>query len=259
MANYTKATDFAAKDGLTSGDPAKIVKGAEIDDEFNSIVTAVNSKANVNSPAFTGVPTAPTAASGTSNTQVATTAFVQNIAGSLGTISSQDADNVSITGGSITGLSSALPIGSGGTGLTSVGSAGSVLTSNGNAASWVAPASSLRLMTKTEVYDASPGNGSSFNVSLPTSLFGGNTPSFVMFSGSARVTGLTDIRYFYLTEGSTNQEDMVMASSSDDSDQNGTARGEAATTFILPYSSTKTFYAYMYGARIILNVIGYQV
>lgn len=75
MANYTKATDFAAKDGLTSGDPAKIVKGTEIDDEFNAIVTAVNSKANVNSPAFTGVPTAPTAASGTSNTQVATTAF----------------------------------------------------------------------------------------------------------------------------------------------------------------------------------------
>lgn len=77
MANYTKATDFAAKDGLTSGDPAKIVKGAEIDDEFNAIVTAVNSKANTNSPALTGIPTAPTAVLGTSTTQLATTAFVQ--------------------------------------------------------------------------------------------------------------------------------------------------------------------------------------
>ena len=76
MANYTKATDFAAKDALTTGDPAKIVKGTEIDSEFNAIATAINSKANTASPALTGVPTAPTAASGTNTTQLATTAFV---------------------------------------------------------------------------------------------------------------------------------------------------------------------------------------
>ena len=55
------------------------------------------------SPAFTGTPTAPTAAPGTSTTQIATTAFVQNVAGALGTMSSQNANNVNITGGSITG------------------------------------------------------------------------------------------------------------------------------------------------------------
>jgi hypothetical protein len=82
MANYLKATDFAAKDALLSGDPNKIVKGTEIDDEFDAIQTAVNSKANIASPAFTGTPTAPTAAFGTSTTQIATTAFVQaNISG----------------------------------------------------------------------------------------------------------------------------------------------------------------------------------
>ena len=86
MANYTKATDFAAKDGLTSGDPAKIVKGAEIDDEFNAIVTAVNSKANTNSPAFTGIPTAPTATNATHSTQLATTAFVHNSIYPVGSI-----------------------------------------------------------------------------------------------------------------------------------------------------------------------------
>lgn len=37
-----------------------------------------DNKANLDSPAFTGTPTAPTASSGTSSTQVATTAFVQN-------------------------------------------------------------------------------------------------------------------------------------------------------------------------------------
>lgn len=38
--------------------------------------TALNLKANVNSPAFTGVPEAPTATSGTNTEQIATTAFV---------------------------------------------------------------------------------------------------------------------------------------------------------------------------------------
>lgn len=76
MANYTKLTDFAAKDALSSGNPAKIVKGTEIDDEFNAISTAVQSKANTASPTFTGIPAAPTAATGTNTTQIATTAYV---------------------------------------------------------------------------------------------------------------------------------------------------------------------------------------
>jgi len=75
MANYTKATNFLAKDSLATGDAAKIIKGSEFDTEFNALQTAVNSKANSISPAFTGTPTAPTAASGTSTTQLATTEF----------------------------------------------------------------------------------------------------------------------------------------------------------------------------------------
>jgi len=77
MANYTKSTDFASKDALLTGDPNKVVKGSELDDEFDNIQTAVNSKADANSAALTGIPTAPTASSGTSTTQIATTAFVQ--------------------------------------------------------------------------------------------------------------------------------------------------------------------------------------
>ena len=79
MANYLKATDFAAKDALLSGDPNKIVKGTEINDEFDSLQTAVNSKANLSSPALTGTPTSPTAAVGTNTTQIATTAFVTGL------------------------------------------------------------------------------------------------------------------------------------------------------------------------------------
>lgn len=76
MSNYTKATNFATKDTLPVGDAQKKVKGAEIDDEFNAIATAINSKADINSPGLTGTPTAPTAAAGTNTTQLATTAFV---------------------------------------------------------------------------------------------------------------------------------------------------------------------------------------
>jgi hypothetical protein len=77
LANYIKATNFTAKDALPSGNAGKIIKGTEIDVEYNAIATAIASKADTNSPTFTGTPLAPTANSGTNNTQVATTAFVQ--------------------------------------------------------------------------------------------------------------------------------------------------------------------------------------
>lgn len=78
MSSYTKSTDFASKDALLTGNPLKVVKGTEIDDEFNAIQTAVNSKADTNSPALSGTPTAPTASAATDTTQIATTAFVQD-------------------------------------------------------------------------------------------------------------------------------------------------------------------------------------
>ena len=77
MSNYSKTTDFASKDALLTGDANKIVKGTEINDEFDAIQTSVNSKANTNNTALTGTPTAPTAAFDTQTTQLATTAFVR--------------------------------------------------------------------------------------------------------------------------------------------------------------------------------------
>lgn len=76
MSNYVKATNFTAKDSLLTGNPAKIIKGAEIDDEFNAIATAIATKPDSNSPTLTGIPVAPTATAGTNTTQIATTAFV---------------------------------------------------------------------------------------------------------------------------------------------------------------------------------------
>jgi len=86
MTNYVKSTNFATKDTLTSGDPLKIVKGTEINTEFDNIATAVATKADLISPTFTGTPTLPTGTTGVTQsssddtTKLATTAFVQDVA-----------------------------------------------------------------------------------------------------------------------------------------------------------------------------------
>jgi len=57
MANYTKTTNFAVKDGLVSGNPSKIIKGTEIDTEYNNIASAVSSKPDSNNGSHTGTTT----------------------------------------------------------------------------------------------------------------------------------------------------------------------------------------------------------
>ena len=100
MSNYTKATNFATKDSLSSGNPLKIVKGTELNTEFDNISTAVATKADINSQAFTGTPSLPTGTTGVtqstadSSTKLATTAFVQAVV-------TANATNVDITGGNI--------------------------------------------------------------------------------------------------------------------------------------------------------------
>jgi hypothetical protein len=60
MSNYTKTTDFAAKDSLPSGDSNKIIRGSEFETEFDDIAIAVNSKSDIANPTFTGTVTIPT-------------------------------------------------------------------------------------------------------------------------------------------------------------------------------------------------------
>lgn len=44
MADYTQLTDFSAKDSLPSGDQNKLIKGSDVDAEFDAISTAISSK-----------------------------------------------------------------------------------------------------------------------------------------------------------------------------------------------------------------------
>jgi hypothetical protein len=122
MANYTKATNFASKDALTTGDPAKIVKGTEIDDEFNAIATAVNSKADINNPTLTGTPLAPTAAANTNTTQIATTAHVFAERTNTATLTNKTLTSPTINGGTISGITD-LAVADGGTGASTAADA----------------------------------------------------------------------------------------------------------------------------------------
>ena len=60
MANYTKTTDFAAKDTLPGGDTNKVIRGSEFETEFDAISTAIATKSDLAGPTFTGTSTIPT-------------------------------------------------------------------------------------------------------------------------------------------------------------------------------------------------------
>ena len=72
MSNYTKTTDFEAKDSLPTGDSGKIIKGSEFETEFDAIAVAIATKADLAGPTFTGTATFETLSDGTINV----TAFV---------------------------------------------------------------------------------------------------------------------------------------------------------------------------------------
>lgn len=73
MSDYSKTTDFTAKDALSTGNPLKVIKGAYFDTEFDNIATAVATKYDVNDLASQA-----NAEAGTLNTVLMTPLRVQN-------------------------------------------------------------------------------------------------------------------------------------------------------------------------------------
>jgi hypothetical protein len=67
-------------DNLYSGPGTSGLTNLEIDGNFHALKLAVNTKADLASPTFTGVPVVPTASVGTSTTQAASTEFAQQAA-----------------------------------------------------------------------------------------------------------------------------------------------------------------------------------
>jgi hypothetical protein len=127
-----------------------------------------------------GTAIAPTPSSSDNSTKIATTAFVTTKLSALGTMSTQNATAVAITGGTITGITD-LTVADGGTGASSI-TANSVILGNGTSAlsgNLVAPSTSGNLLTS---------NGTTWTSASPVGLGVGQTWQDV--TGS-RVSGTT--------------------------------------------------------------------
>ena len=139
MSNYTKSTNFATKDNLSPGDPLKIVRGTEIDTEFNNISTAISTKTDNSAAAITGGSitgiTDLAIADGGTGASTATAALNNLLPSQTGNSSkylqtdgtNATWDAISINTGDITGT---LGVTNGGTGVTSSTGTGNVVLSN---------------------------------------------------------------------------------------------------------------------------------
>ena len=139
MSNYTKTTNFATKDNLSPGNPLKIVKGTEIDTEYNNIATAVATKTDNSAAAITGGTIvgitdlavadggtgASTAAGALNNLLPSQTSNANKYLQTDGTNASWDA--VSLSTADITGT---LAVANGGTGVTTSTGTTNVVLSN---------------------------------------------------------------------------------------------------------------------------------
>ena len=186
MSDYTKSTNFATKDNLSSGNALKIVKGTEIDTEFNNIATAVATKADLSNTTFTGTTTIATVAISAGTISGITDLAVAD--GGTGASTASDARtnlsaaksgaNSDIT--SITGLTTALTVAQGGTGATSI-SSGALVKGNGTSALSAASASDITTaIGSTAVTNAT-------NATNATNILGSASQSYGDYIGSRAI------------------------------------------------------------------------
>lgn len=180
MTDYVKSTNFASKDSLASGNPLKIVKGTEIDTEFNNIATAVATKLDSNGGTLTSGTISGGTISGITDLAVADGGTGASTAADARTnlSAAKSGANSDIT--SLTGLTTALSVAQGGTGSTSL-TANNVLLGNGTSAvQAVAPGTSGNVLTS---------NGTTWQSSTPASPIGvGQTWTDVKASRSIGTT-----------------------------------------------------------------------
>jgi hypothetical protein len=204
MSQYTKSTNFATKDNLTPGDPLKVVRGTEIDTEFNNIATAVatktdNSAAAITGGTITGITDlavadggtgASTAAGGLNNLLPTQTGNANKYLQTDGTNATWDA--VTLSTADITGT---LAVANGGTGVTSSTGTGNVVLSN--SPTLVTPALGTPASGVATNLTGTASGLTAGNVTTNANLTGaitsvGNATSLGSFTSSQLLGALTD-------------------------------------------------------------------
>jgi hypothetical protein len=192
MTNYVKSTNFATKDNLASGDPLKIVKGTEINTEFDNIATAVatktdNATAAITGGSITGITDLAVADGGTG----ASTASGART--NLGAAAS--GANSDIT--SITGLTTALTVAQGGTGVATLTANNVVLGNGTSSVQFVAPSTAGNVLVSNGttwisggagVSSAVAGNGISVSASTGAVTFAVACPSYQSIGSYSFIT-----------------------------------------------------------------------
>ena len=208
MSDYAKSTNFTTKDTLPTGNSGKIVKGTELDIEFNAISSAIASKADISSPALLGIPTAPTATIGSNTTQIATTEFVKTAVGSAVQSITVTAP-ITSTGGTtpVVGLST-VPTKTGGTGLTSP-TLNSLLAGNGpnNSLNLIAPGTAGNVLTSSS-YTTASVTGSISTTTLSVTAVGSGT----LQTGAKLTAQLGLVSPSYSSGGAVSQNQFVISS-----------------------------------------------
>jgi hypothetical protein len=140
-----------------------VLKNFEDGSSGDSVVVGGNLRVD-GTTTLVGTAVAPTPSSSDNSTKIATTAFVQTKVGTLGTMASQNATAVAITGGTITGITD-LTVADGGTGASSI-TANSVILGNGSSTlsgNLVAPSTSGNVLTS---------NGTTWTSATPAGSLG---------------------------------------------------------------------------------------
>ena len=190
MSNYTKTTNFATKDNLSPGNPLKIVKGAEIDTEYNNIATAVATKTDNSAAAITGG-----TITGITDLAVADGGTGASTAANARTNLSAAASGANSDITSLTGLTTALSVAQGGTAATTAAGARTslglvigtdVLAPNGSAANLT----SFPTLNQNTTGNAATVTTNANLTGAVTSV--GNATSLGSFSSANLLGALTD-------------------------------------------------------------------
>ena len=179
MSNYTKTTNFATKDNLSPGNPLKIVKGTEIDTEYNNIATAVATKTDNSAAAITGGAIDGAAIGGTTPAAGAFTTLAAS-----GTTTLAGALVGAVTQAAFNTVSTTLNLGGAATAVNLGAATGTATVANTTLAAKAITASTTLAVTGTSTLTGA--------VTATAGVTGPITSSSVSITGGS-ITGITDL------------------------------------------------------------------